>query len=199
MENLFLFRGVERLLIVFLSGLLIYLGYKLFALLPDKSDSNGKVILPGDVSIYISRIGPGAFFALFGMVVLIYSVKTQVDVKNNGNEYKMAIPAQSGMSSENQNRLNSQFDMSELEMQIGSLNRLNDCIIETLNGSEKCLSNLEMLALVHNNLQDIKLNLILYNWRNDWGKQEAFVQWVESDQKQNYPMELGVPVSLFNQ
>jgi hypothetical protein len=56
-----------------------------------------------------------------------------------------------------------------------------------------------MLALAYNNIQDIKMSLILFNWKKEWGKQEAFIQWVESDQKENYPKELSLPISIFNQ
>lgn len=198
MDNIFIFRGFERILIVFLSGLLIYLGYKLFALLPDKIDSSGKVVLPGNVSIYMSRIGPGAFFALFGMVVLIYSVTTQVDFYDEQGR-KRVSQMQPEIDFRNQKHFASQFDMNSLEMQISSLNQLNECITEALNGSDGCLSNYEMLALVNNNLEDIKMSLILFNWKEDWGKQERFVQWVESDQKENYPKELSLPISIFNE
>jgi len=58
--------------IVALAGLLIYLGYKLFLQIPDNTDSEGKVVLPGGVSIYLTLIGPGAFLALFGTAILIY-------------------------------------------------------------------------------------------------------------------------------
>ena len=64
------FRALERILAVVIAGISIYLGYRLFLKLPDKTDSEGKFILPGNISIYISRVGPGVFFALFGAAIL---------------------------------------------------------------------------------------------------------------------------------
>jgi hypothetical protein len=54
-------RALERLLDAAIGGLSIYLGYRLFLRLPDKTDSQGKIILPGKISIFLSRVGPGVF------------------------------------------------------------------------------------------------------------------------------------------
>jgi hypothetical protein len=66
-------RAFERLLVVAIGGLSVWLGYKLFLRMPDQKDSEGRVKLPGGVSIYMSRVGPGAFFALFGAAVVSLS------------------------------------------------------------------------------------------------------------------------------
>ncbi len=72
--DLITFRGVERLLVVLIGGLSIFLGYHLFLSMPQQPDGEGKVVLPGGVSIYVSRVGPGVFFAMFGAVVLSLSL-----------------------------------------------------------------------------------------------------------------------------
>lgn len=67
-------RHFERLLIVVAGGLSIYLGYRMFLAIPRavKAPETGeaKLELPGGVSIYVTRVGPGVFFALFGAVIL---------------------------------------------------------------------------------------------------------------------------------
>ena len=68
MENLdpnvvFLWRAIERFANVLIGALAIYLGYKLFMNLPDRREERQgglKLLLPGDISIYLSRVGPGA-------------------------------------------------------------------------------------------------------------------------------------------
>src|SRR5260221_5763848 len=71
-------RSLERILAVMVGGFTVYLGYRLFLQIPNRTDSQGKVILPGGISIYMTRIGPGCFFALFGAIVLGLSFKNAV-------------------------------------------------------------------------------------------------------------------------
>ena len=63
-------RFVERLCAVIIGGVSIYLGYRLFLEVPERHDSSGKVVLPWDVSVVLTRVGPGIFFALFGASVV---------------------------------------------------------------------------------------------------------------------------------
>src|SRR4051812_39391121 len=70
-EVTFLTRMGERLLGVVIGGMSVYLGYSLFTKLPDKTDSSSKLILPGGISIWLSRVGPGLFFALFGAAIVL--------------------------------------------------------------------------------------------------------------------------------
>ena len=72
----------ERLLGLLAGGLCVVLGYRLFVKLPEKTDSSGKVVLPGGVSIWLSRVGPGIFFALFGAAIVAYSFASTVKVTN---------------------------------------------------------------------------------------------------------------------
>lgn len=73
-SNAIVWRALERLIGMVIGGGSIYLGYRLFMSLPQrKSDSEGKVELPGGISIYVSRVGPGVFFALFGTAIVALS------------------------------------------------------------------------------------------------------------------------------
>ena len=55
--NVFLWRAVERLIALLIGACAIYLGYRLFSSMRElKSDGEGKVELPGGVSIYVSRV-----------------------------------------------------------------------------------------------------------------------------------------------
>jgi hypothetical protein len=42
----------------------------MFLAIPRAQTGEGKIELPGGVSIYVTRVGPGVFFALFGAVIL---------------------------------------------------------------------------------------------------------------------------------
>ena len=63
-------RAIERLVIVLAGAGAIYLGYRLFLAMPNRDRSSGKLELPGGVSIFLSRVGPGVFFSLFGATVI---------------------------------------------------------------------------------------------------------------------------------
>lgn len=68
-DTAFLLRAIERLLAVAIGGLAIYLGYRLFLRVPERREGEGQFKL-WDVTIILSRIGPGVFFALFGAAVV---------------------------------------------------------------------------------------------------------------------------------
>jgi hypothetical protein len=61
-------RFLERFIVVLFSGLSIYLGFRLFLEVPEHKNASGQVTLPWNTSVVMSRIGPGAFFALFGVI-----------------------------------------------------------------------------------------------------------------------------------
>ena len=63
-------RGAERILVDLGGALAVYLGYQLFLRMPSRERGEGKFELPGGISIYISRVGPGVFFSLFGAAIL---------------------------------------------------------------------------------------------------------------------------------
>jgi hypothetical protein len=68
----------NRLLITGIAGISIYLGYRLFSLIPLSHDSRGEFNIPNLGKISLTRVGPGVFFALFGSSVLIYSLASPV-------------------------------------------------------------------------------------------------------------------------
>lgn len=75
-----LLRFVERIVVVLIGGLTIYLGFRLFLKVPEQRDSAGKVVLPWSTSIVMTRIGPGVFFALFGVVAVGLSLLRPLEI-----------------------------------------------------------------------------------------------------------------------
>jgi hypothetical protein len=72
--DILLLRGIERLAIVLIGGMAIYLGYRLFLAVKAEAAGEAKITLPHDVTVMVSRVGPGVFFALFGSMVVIASL-----------------------------------------------------------------------------------------------------------------------------
>jgi len=89
-EQLILFRGMERLIIILFSGLSLVLGWHLFKIgILSEQQSEIKV---GDIWIKLQKVGPGVFFALFGVVVFIYSLSSPFDFELSN--YKKEQPTE---------------------------------------------------------------------------------------------------------
>src|SRR4029079_1628077 len=73
-------RHLERLVIALSGALAIWLGYRLFLSMPLAEKGTGRLPLPGVISIFMSRVGPGVFFALFGAGVLAYGLHQEVRI-----------------------------------------------------------------------------------------------------------------------
>lgn len=82
-SQLLLLRVIERLMALLVGGFTIYLGFRLFLEIPQSADSSGKMALPGNISIFFSRVGPGVFFSLFGAVVVALSIYRPLDLIGN--------------------------------------------------------------------------------------------------------------------
>src|SRR5436853_1289937 len=65
-------RTIERILVVLIGGLSLYLGFRLF----DKSLASDSSLDAGGEKYYVrlKKIGPGVLFALFGTIVSLYSL-----------------------------------------------------------------------------------------------------------------------------
>ncbi len=170
-------RSLERVLGVIIGGFTVYLGFRLFLALPDKTDSSGRVLLPGGVSIYLSRIGPGAFFALFGCILVGISFYQQVRVERDGKpsaSYHGAVSTGPAASAgQRATRL------SDARVTLASLNRHADPLLERLPASDR---NDLRLALEHS-----KVALIESVWDDNWGSFSSFRDWVRDGQSPPLP------------
>ncbi|MBQ4837362.1 hypothetical protein [Pseudoalteromonas luteoviolacea] len=70
-------RDIERIVIVIIAGISIYLGYRLFYLV---KETQGKMkVSGGDYTIDLSDVGPGIYFAVFGSIILVSSLFSKVE------------------------------------------------------------------------------------------------------------------------
>jgi hypothetical protein len=81
--DVIMLRSLERITSVLIGGLSIYLGFRLFLEIPQRSESEGKFVLPGGISVYLTRVGPGVFFALFGAVIVATSFHQAITYKES--------------------------------------------------------------------------------------------------------------------
>jgi hypothetical protein len=202
-----LLRELERILIVVGSGMCIFLGYRLFLKMPRQTNSEGKVLLPGGVSIYLSRIGPGAFFALFGCIVLglsfryaiTYSEKSTVTEHGAGDAGPAAKVSETS-TTRNFSGFNDATGIRPLERL--STDRLQvRATLDFLNGTLPGLLNPMLSSRRRNdielNMPRVRLALVQSVWGPDWGDFEAFRKWVERGAPQPPPRDFIEPAALY--
>jgi branched-subunit amino acid transport protein len=175
-------RATERILLIPVGALAIYLGYCLFRLIPSSADSAGKVQLPGGISIFLTRIGPGVFFALFGAGLIGYSATRPVE---------FSIPAVISAVSPNlasektPHQAASQVGgvkysgAMEMPASVGSLKP--EDVVAKLNGyTEDVRARLDKAAAeeIAETIKAAKLAVMTSNWSAEWGDRAAFERWV---------------------
>jgi hypothetical protein len=82
--DVLLLRFFERITVVLISGMAIYLGFRLFLAVPELKDSDGKVELPWNISVVTTRVGPGVFFALFGIAAVSLALYRLLEMQVSG-------------------------------------------------------------------------------------------------------------------
>ena len=159
------FRALEQPLIIGVGGLAIWLGYLLFRHLPQRTDSEGKFRLPGGISIYISRVGPGVFFALFGSATVGLSFHYPLVVTEPASGWQISYFSSTGSSQEDD-----ALPMARLRVrsQIGFVHAIPDALRSDLSDEER--------SAIARSLRETKLELIRCVWA-DWGDWDAFADW----------------------
>lgn len=198
------FRGLERLLVIGAGALSIVLGFLLFRHMPPaargEAGGEGKVELPGGVSIYVSRVGPGVFFALFGAVVVALSFQAPLVLVEGPPP--AAGPA--GAAQAAQVRQLSYLD-GTADSGAGALETARLRVREHvgfLNGLAADLAPdlpAERRAEIARRLRNARLDMVQAVW-GDWGDQDAraaFVDWVRLGAEGDPPPGLDAPAALF--
>jgi hypothetical protein len=195
-------RAVERILGVVIGGVAIYLGYRLFLNLPEKTDSSGKVILPGGTSIFLSRVGPGAFFALFGAIVVAISFHKAVSVETSSE----------AASTNKSLAMTKDVTLTRYQGATGNfaapddpklLNRRGDVrgVIAMLNRMTAAIPAADSVRAQDygNAVRDSKLALLHEVWAEDWGSFDEFREWVvERGEAAPAPKQAKEPRELFH-
>jgi len=177
-------RGIERIIAVLIGGGTIYLGYRLFLNVPEQKNSEGKLVLPKGISVYLSRVGPGVFFALFGAAVLSLSfyfqlkkpgiatlARAPIGIEESiGLSY---IAATQGIA----DKQTLESARAEVRKKIRTLNQLVTRFREeTESGKVQIEEGTRADLLIA--LPDIKLALIFTVWTDEWGDFRLFANWI---------------------
>ena len=170
----FVLRMVERIAAVFIGGVSVYLGYRLFQTVKATGEGSGSVKLPGDVTVMVSRVAPGVFFALFGAIVVVMSYAYPLSY---GHGVAAGTPEISGagptptLASAAGNVEDLESDRNRLRRHIKFLNEMPDLLNPALSDGQR--------RTVDQRRLEAKLRLMQSVWGDDWTDFEQFQLWAE--------------------
>ncbi len=189
-----IFRGLERLAIVILSGASIYYGYRLFREVPNLNEIEGKFEIGKKIRIYLNKAAPGILFSALGAFVLIVSLQQKIDYKRLDKNGVTTIYGGITQEQPSGNYLPKISNDKKLLHQ----NRLRlRSTIEFLNSLSSQLKTKPSDDYQRNIIQT-KLTLMKTVWADDWGKFEDFEVWAESRTKEPAPQDLEAAARYFN-
>jgi hypothetical protein len=236
----FALRAIERILDAVIGGISIYLGYRLFLSVPrrggdrdrvgrgsrasasaDEGASSAEFKLPGDVSIILTRVGPGIFFALFGAAVVVTSLSKGMSYhrepatgggaanpagagttdwhgylasdKSAGGatDWSGAIGADKGYATRRLSRDRIVAQRRDLAPQIAALNAIMPALKADIDPGRKADIELAIPA--------IKRTLMHPAWDADWGDEAAFDEWTSNGANGAAPVGCDQAAKFFNQ
>lgn len=175
----------QRILGIFIGGMLVYFGYRLFLSLPGKGSGDGgsgEFSLGRGNKVKLSKVGPGVFFAIFGAGLIAYSFANPMKVnipakaattptREGASKAGTTTVAAAGFSyigavsapetDEDRARMR-----AETEQDIVVLNRT----LQDANASER--------PQVERAIVKAKLALMEPLWADDWGELKDFRDWL---------------------
>ena len=176
-------RALERILAVGIGGLSIYLGFRLFLSIPQQIHSDGRITMPGGISVHLTKTGPGAFFALFGAIVVSLSFRYSITYSESDSNQANKAGVVASRSGREYIGLSGVEAGGEMESLKGARIQLR-ANIEYLNGSLPSILKPDLskqqIAEYENSLAESKLAMMKSVWAPDWGQFDAFKQWVQA-------------------
>ena len=173
-------RSAERVLLVLAGALAVYLGYRLFLAIPAADKSEGRINLPGGVSIFLTRIGPGVFFALFGCALIGYSVRQPID-------FAIPVGAAAARSASAEAASGQVVHYSGFGQGMAPVLRAGDLdpalVAARLNGYlDDMRQRLDRPAAdeLAAAIRAAKLAVMERSWKPEWGDRDTFVRWVSA-------------------
>jgi hypothetical protein len=196
-----LMRALERLLAIGAGLLSIYLGFRLFLALPEVEPGAGRIKLPGGISIYLTRVGPGVFFSLFGSIIIALSFYFGVTASETrgiaaegqlaggatvSTERRFAGAAADAAGTDPQSQ---QVERATVERMIRDLNRVPPLMREDLTPRDRGLVQ---------TLDQTKVRLMREVWdAGAWGDYLVFERWWRAGAGADPPPEIAAAAAVF--
>jgi hypothetical protein len=159
------------------------LGFRLFmALRQRSSDSEGKFELPGGISIYISRVGPGVFFALFGAALVGLSFVNTLTFKTEAGATPTQIASAGSVETSNFSYVSGKAEGSPINLNrdavfrdARTLRKLEMALEVSVEDDRVSLPAPDADALLIA-LPRVKRMMLRGVWDPQWGNYDAFSQ-----------------------
>jgi len=180
-----LLRFIERITTVLTGGFSIYLGYRLFLSMPEQKNSDGKFVLPLHTSIVLTKVGPGIFFALFGIAAVIFALSRPMQMEGG----RTTSYAGGSSLSDSDERADAR---ALLRKEMAVLNTIPRLLRSELNNQDRL--DVEL------GLRRIKLGLMHPVWgRSDegFGDFPAFEKWVQAGEPGPSPQGMDGALNLY--
>jgi hypothetical protein len=177
-----LVRFFERITVVIIGGMAVYLGFRLFREVPRQRNSSGKVVFPWDFSIVLTRVGPGVFFALFGVVAASLALIRPLEIlpgqhENKGGDGKLSYSTETPSSRDNR-----ADGRKLLQKNFAALNYISSSLRPDIPEQDR--------NSINGNIAEIKLKLMKPVWGNPdegFGEFERFENWVKNGESDPPP------------
>ncbi|HVO14745.1 MAG TPA: hypothetical protein VMV26_06000 [Alphaproteobacteria bacterium] len=202
-----LMRAIERLLIVAAGAGAIYLGYRLFLAMPNRDRSSGKLELPGGISIFLSRVGPGVFFSLFGAAVVAMALQfapSYSEMSKSAGEAAAGGASGATLASAKRKAAYSGIggDLGARDPASSETDRVNAAnTVRNLNRTVPALAADVPATLkvdIQQAVQDAKLRVMRSVWSEPaWGPYPRFFDWVQGGETDPAPAEVREAVAVW--
>jgi len=166
--------ALTRLVSLGIGAFFVYLGYRLFSQIPLSAEGGAEISGIHGATIKLTRIGPGVFFALFGALIVVWTLAQPIEYQATTRLADGAvISEQAGAAGDGRDNDEAMHSRRGLVAQD----------IEFLNQLGRTLSPQQAAALRHAPdyiLPRIKLLLMQDVWdRANWGEAQHFASWLE--------------------
>jgi hypothetical protein len=202
-DTAILLRYIERLAGVFIGGLSIYFGYRLFLRLPERREGEGSIKLL-DASIVLSRIGPGVFFALFGAAVVALSLYKGVVVETADGRVRGSVAQSDAAPSQRTERFSGMGALNEADAErradARALLRRDMAVLNNFLPKLRAGLPPQDRTEVELALPRIKFALMQPMWPENetgWGDPARFEAWLNEGEGDPPPAEIAAAVDYF--
>jgi hypothetical protein len=185
---LFLASTVQQLGAAAIGLAIAWMGFRLFREMPALREGEAKIGLPGGVSIYFSRIGPGAFFVLFGSGLIAYTMAHRPLAYVEGPGTRSAnglldssVPGQGAAN-----------EAATYQPHPGTVHTL--ALLSAENDTTQHDDKMGRSMA----LREARVQIMLAGWDKAWGNRNDFQRWIADGMPQPPPASVSRAVAVFN-